>query len=100
MKSKKILLFVFLFLIISVLLISAFFLLNRTKVENVRVTNITSNSATITWETESSDIGTVLIKRNNTWTPLDGLLNSGEAYYDDRDIEYTEIGAVLGEEKK
>ncbi len=97
MKKKKFLL-IGLISILLVLLLSGVFLLNNPSVDNLRVTNISSNSATISWETEDDVVGKVLVKRNNTWTPIDGLINSGEEHYDDRDIELNSEGEYVKKE--
>lgn len=60
-----------------------FFVTNIPK--EVRVTNVTGTSVTITWYTDNPDVGVVAVKSKNSFTPLFQKFDSVLAY-DDRDV--------------
>ncbi len=54
------------------------------KVQGVRITNVTSSSATLTWTSDTLDKGIVLYSENDNWLPLLPSINKSRSY-DDRD---------------
>ncbi len=60
-------------------------------IEEVRVTNITGTSATVTWVTEEAVRGSVIYSEKDKWVPVIENIGKKRAY-DDRDTEEVEYG--------
>lgn len=66
---------------------------------NVQVTNLTDNSATIIWQTESSTKGEILVSEDDSWKFLEPVFSSKETFYDDRNlVENDELGLEYSSE--
>jgi hypothetical protein len=66
----------------------------RIKPNDVRFTNITSSSVTVSWNTKSPTSGTALVFEGDTWMPVTVLGLGGERFYDTRDVREAELEAV------
>lgn len=64
------------------------------KVQDIRITNITGNGATISWVTEEEAYGNVYYSKSNTWIPIFEKVGKDRAL-DDRDIEENEDGQYV-----
>ncbi len=60
-------------------------------VKEVRVTNVTGTSATVTWVTEEAVRGSVIYSEKDKWVPVMENIGKKRAY-DDRDTEEVEYG--------
>lgn len=65
---------------------------SRHPVENVQVTNLTSNSATITWQTDRPVPGIVSVDAGENSFPY--TISIADRYYDDRDVARAELEAA------
>jgi len=61
---------------------------------DVRFTNVTSSSVTVSWNTKSPTSATVLVFEGDTFLPLTILGLGGERFYDTRDVRVAELRAV------
>jgi hypothetical protein len=66
----------------------------RIKPNDVRFTNITSSSVTVSWNTNSSTSATAMVFEGDTWMPLTVLGLGGERFYDSRDVTKAELEAA------
>src|SRR5439155_1037693 len=64
--------------------------------QETRITNIGSNSFTITWTTKNKDVGTVLYSENPSfkWIPSPLSYLFAKKAYDDRDYNNAELTAT------
>ncbi len=60
-------------------------------VRDVRITNVTGTSATVTWITDEPARGSVIYSKEDRWFPLLNYLGKKRAY-DDRDVEEVSYG--------
>ena len=68
------------------------------KILNVRVTNVTSNAATISWMTEKPFVGKVYYSEDNNWFPI--FEPAKAKAYDDRDTEINNEGELVLKSEK
>jgi len=61
------------------------------EVSNIRITNVTGTSVTVSWMTKDPVKGSILYSKDNKWFPVLGYIGKERAY-DDRDIEEVEYG--------
>jgi len=61
---------------------------------DVRFTNVTSSSVTVSWNTKSPTSATALVFEGDTLLPLTILGLGGERFYDTRDVKAAELEAV------
>jgi hypothetical protein len=61
---------------------------------DVRFTNVTSSSVTVSWNTKSPTSATALVFKGDTLLPLTVLGLGGERFYDTRDVKAAELRAV------
>jgi len=61
---------------------------------DVRFTNVTSSSVTVSWNTKSPTSGTALVFEGDTWLPITVLGLGGERFYDTRDVRVAELEAA------
>ncbi len=61
---------------------------------DVRFTNVTSSSVTVSWNTKSPISATAVSFEGDTWLPLTVLGLGGERFYDTRDVRRAELEAV------
>jgi hypothetical protein len=66
-------------------------------IHDVRVTNITGTSATVTWVSDSPVKGSVIYSQSDSWFPVFEHVGKTRAY-DDRDTEEVEYGVYRLEE--
>jgi hypothetical protein len=91
----------------KLLLMSAFMLLvvvscylvfyvadNGGGVSNIKLTNLTSNSVTVTWVTASPAISKVYLSNSDSWPVLTERIGK-QSYYDDRDTEQNHEGKFV-----
>lgn len=91
-SPKKFLLFIFLLLFIGLtLFIFTYLRDDGGEISNVRITNLTSNSATITWTTKKPVSGKVFLSKDNSFLPVFGNIGK-EVFYDDRDTKQDQNG--------
>jgi hypothetical protein len=91
MRKLKIFGIIITFLLVSFL---ALYLSESDKgLSDLRITNITSNSATISWTTEKETKGVVRFSEENSW-PIFINRFTGQKAHDDRNLEYDEDNNV------
>ena len=97
-KLKKILKFVALFSIIILLslLVYEYF---RIKPSNVRFTNITSNSVTVSWNTERPISASAIVVSSANKLPFRILPLKSDKFYDTRDVKKAELNAKSNTER-
>ncbi len=66
----------------------------RIKPNDVRFTNVTSSSVTVSWNTKSPTSASALVFEGDTLLPLTILGLGGERFYDTRDVRVAELRAV------
>ncbi|MBN2015684.1 N-acetylmuramoyl-L-alanine amidase [Candidatus Dojkabacteria bacterium] len=78
--------------LLTIIVIGVNFLSERTsEIRDVRVTNITGTSATVTWISDSPTCGSVIYAKEDKWFPIFRYIGKDRAY-DERDIEEVEYG--------
>jgi hypothetical protein len=61
---------------------------------DVRFTNVTSSSVTVSWNTKSPTSATALVFEGDTFLPLTILGLGGERFYDTRDVRVAELNSA------
>lgn len=61
---------------------------------DVRFTNVTSSSVTVSWNTKSPTSATALVFEGDTFLPLTIFGLGGERFYDTRDVRVAELNAA------
>ncbi len=96
-SKKKVFIFLLLLIPFALMFIFAlyYFFAGSNEISDVKVTNLSSNSATITWTTEKASKGSVLFSKENSF-PFYAFLVKGdrEISFDDRDIKFNDDGSV------
>jgi hypothetical protein len=97
LQNKKFIVFTFL-IVISCILFAIIFFSRRdvSPIEDVFITNLTSNSATIIWTTDTKTSGSVLVSDIYEFDPDS---NSYAEYFDDRDIVEIDMDEYVVYEK-
>lgn len=84
---KKVLKILGILLALAIFLyIASYFLDNNPDITNFKVTNLSSNSLTLAWESTNPNIATVQYSTDNNWQPLTDKLFPKNLAYDDRDL--------------
>ncbi|MCK9417545.1 fibronectin type III domain-containing protein, partial [Candidatus Dojkabacteria bacterium] len=65
----------------------------RIKPNNVHFTNVTSNSVTVSWNTEKEVVGTVKVYEGDSMLPI-SVLGMNKRFFDTRDVKEAELLAV------
>lgn len=71
-----------------------FYRMSSYKPTNIRVTNVTDRSATVSWETESVSHGVVVYSDSDDFLPWILSGNGKKRAYDDRDVTQAELKAA------
>ncbi len=100
-SMKFVALFIIFFLFVLIAIAGYFYLTDDGgRVNSVRISNITANSATISWRTDDSVVGKVYYKKGDgQWLPLIGRFMADDKNYDDRDLTENEDGEFVVDEK-
>ena len=89
-KVLKISIFILLFFVIGLLIFEYF----RITPSNVRFTNVTSSSVTVSWSSKSPVSATVIPFEGNTTFPIRLFCFFKEKFFDSRDVTKAELKAV------
>ena len=82
--------------VLLILGIGAWLLLKGPSPENIRITNLTDQSVTVSWTTSSASKGVVLYRTNNDFNPLFLASNGALKAYDDRDVQAARLEHMNG----
>ena len=93
--GAKLMLFSLLLVAFSFLCYLTFYVTdNGGGVSNIRISNVTANSVTISWITDTPSIGKVYISSSDNWPVLVERIGKA-AYYDDRDTAQNHEGSFV-----
>ncbi len=95
-KVLKISIFTLLFFVIGLLIFEYF----RITPSNVRFTNVTSSSVTVSWSSKSPVSATVIPFEGNTTFPIRLFCFFKEKFFDSRDIERAELESIESIEQR
>lgn len=95
-KKKAILFFILIIPFVLMFIFALYyFFAGSNVVSDVKITNISSNSATITWTTEKASKGKVLFAQEDSFPFYSFLFKEDrELAFDDRDIEFSDDGTA------
>ncbi|MCA9374703.1 fibronectin type III domain-containing protein [Candidatus Dojkabacteria bacterium] len=93
LSKQKLLRYSLLFFIVLFLSVIAILVYMRLSPKEVRVTNITSNSASLSWVTKSKTDGVVYVKEGKNLI-LPFVIKNDNVSYDDRDVAAAELQAA------
>lgn len=92
---RKFIFLLFFILTIFLVSVSLYLFTGNIVIEDINITNITSSSVTISFESDIPLDGEIIVKSEDSWNLFDGFVNIGEVFYDDRTIEINDAGEYL-----